>query len=140
MTKTPWWFWVAAGLSLLWNAGGAYDYLMSMTRNEAYLASYPAEAVAWLDAMPAWRVALWAFAIWSSVAAAVLLLLRRGLAMTAFMFSLVFIVFGIAADVLALGRADLYAGGQAFFTGLIVVLTIAQFWFAKWTRRKGILR
>ena len=35
--KTPWHLWVFGVVSLLWNFGGAYDYVMVRTGNQAYL-------------------------------------------------------------------------------------------------------
>lgn len=137
---TPWWFWLAAGLAVLWNAGGAFDYVLSQIGSAWYLANFDEEVLAWLAEMPAWRTALWAFAVWSAVAASLLLVLRRGLALTAYGFSLAFILIGIALDVLALGMGGLYAGAHAVGMALVTLLTVAQFWFAKASRRRGILR
>ena len=36
-TKTPWHLWVIGIVATLWNAGGAYDYTMTQTRNMDYL-------------------------------------------------------------------------------------------------------
>ena len=37
MTKsTPWHLWVVGVVSLLWNAFGGYDFIMSATQGETY--------------------------------------------------------------------------------------------------------
>jgi len=36
--RTPLHLWIVAALATVWNAFGAFDYLMTQTRNEAYLA------------------------------------------------------------------------------------------------------
>ena len=42
-TRAPWHLWVVGIISLLWNAMGAFDYLMSQTRNEQYMAAFTPE-------------------------------------------------------------------------------------------------
>ena len=139
---TPWWFWVVGVLFVLWNAGGAYDYLMTHTGNEAYLAAAEARTpgiVARLEALPAWRIALWAAAVWGGVLGALLLVLRRGLAVPVYLVSLAALGLGLLADLTALGMADAYRG-QVPMTAAIFVLAIFQLWFARFARRAGFLR
>ena len=42
-SKTPLGFWIISGLSLLWNAFGAFDYTMTQTKNAEYLAAFTPE-------------------------------------------------------------------------------------------------
>ena len=139
---TPWWFWLASVLFVIWNAGGAYDYLMIHTDNPAYLAKAAEaapEAVAYLDEMPAWRVVLWALAVWGGFAGSVLLLLRRDLAVGAYLVSLAGLGGGLLADMTVLGIADMYGGAQLVMTGAILVGAVVQLWFARFARRAGFL-
>ena len=62
--KAPLHLWVVGALSLAWNAFGAYDYVMTESRNEAYLAMFTPELRAFFDSFPAWAVAAWAIAVW----------------------------------------------------------------------------
>ena len=41
--KAPWHLWVVGIVALLWSAGGAFDYVMTQTRNEEYLAAFTEE-------------------------------------------------------------------------------------------------
>ena len=90
--KTPWHIWVVGIVTLLWNAGGAYDYLMAELRNPTYLAMIPEEDragyVAYLDAMPIWAVSAWAIGVWGSILGSILILLRSRHAVTALAISL----------------------------------------------------
>lgn len=86
--KLPLHFWIVSGLSLLWNALGAYDYVMTQTRNEAYLAMFTREQRAHFESFPVWMEAAWAIGIWGAVAGSLLLLLRNRHAVTAFALSL----------------------------------------------------
>jgi hypothetical protein len=41
--RRPWHLWVLGLLGLLWSALGAFDYLMTVTRNPAYVGQFPQE-------------------------------------------------------------------------------------------------
>ena len=84
-------FWVVAGLSLLWNLFGAYDYLMTRIRNEVYLSAMgdPKAVLAWIDGFPLWVQLCWGMGVWGAVAGSLLLLGRSRLAVPAFLISLV---------------------------------------------------
>lgn len=57
--RTPAHLWVVGILATLWNCFGAYDYLMTKSRNTDYLASMmpgvdPNAFLAYLDGYPIW--------------------------------------------------------------------------------------
>lgn len=83
--KTPWHLWLVGALALIWNAYGATDYVMTQTGNPVWLAQFSQEQVAYIEGYPAWVQAFWALAIWLSVGASILLLLRRRWAVPAFL-------------------------------------------------------
>ena len=65
--KTPIHLWIVGVVSLVWNSGGAFDYVMSKTQNADYLANLPAEAIEFLNNTPRWFAAAWAIGVWFSV-------------------------------------------------------------------------
>src|SRR6476646_8640666 len=73
---TPVHLWIVGILSLLWNAFGCFDYFMTETANQAYLAKMPADSLAYMNALPGWLTAFWAIGVWGGLAASVLLLMR----------------------------------------------------------------
>ena len=140
--KTPTGFWIISGLSLLWNAFGAFDYVMTQTRNPAYLAQFTPEQRAYFDSFPVFMEASWALGIWGAVAGSVLLLLRNRHAVTAFGLSLVGLLvstiwqFGLSgADM-----ARIFGTGPMAMTALIWIVAIALFVFARKKRAQGLLR
>ena len=140
---TPWWFWLVAGLAVLWNLGGAADYLAFSYGHEAYVAKAreaAPEAAAFLEEMPAWRVALWAIAVWFSLAGALLLLFRRHLAVGAYLVGLVGILAGLFLDLTVLRVGALYGGLQLVMSVAVVFGAVFQVWFARRARLTGILR
>lgn len=44
--STPWHLWLIGVVALLWNAMGAFDYVMTQTRNDAYTSNFTAEQLA----------------------------------------------------------------------------------------------
>ena len=82
-SKTPLGFWIISGLSLLWNAFGAFDYTMTQTKNAEYLAAFTPEQRTYFESFPTWMEAAWALGIWGALAGSALLLLRNRHAVTA---------------------------------------------------------
>lgn len=73
--RVPAWFWIAAGLGLVWNLIGAAFYL-----GEVGVLSGPFTPPPGQPPMPLWATAAYAIGVWGSVLALVLLLMRRSLA------------------------------------------------------------
>lgn len=139
--KTPIHLWIVGLLSLLWNSGGAYDYLMSQTRNEAYLANLPVEAIAFLDSAPSWFEAAWAVGIWFSVLGSLLLLVKSRFAGTAFGLSLLGL---IVSSIYTYGLAEqrtFEAGGMAalIFSIVIPIVLILLLIYSRAMTRRGVL-
>lgn len=139
--RTPWHLWVVGIFALLWSSMGCVDYLMTETRNEAYLKQFSAAQLAFMAAMPAWVIAAWAIAVWGGVAGAVLLLLKRQEAAWVFLASLVaFVLTTFRNYVLASG---MQVSGDAFslaFTAVIFMLCVG-FWAYSWAMaRRNVLR
>lgn len=88
-TAVPTWFWLAAGLALLFEATGCFMYLAQVTADRATL---PLDQRAMWDATPAWMVAAYAVAVWVGLAGAALLLMRRRLAVPLLLVSLLAVV------------------------------------------------
>ncbi len=82
--RTPWHLWVVGLLSLVWNAGGAFDYLMTQLDVPSYMSLLTAEQQAYLDGRPMWFDAVWAIGVWFAVLGSILLLARVAWASLAF--------------------------------------------------------
>lgn len=132
-------YWVIALLSLLWNAGGAFDYTMTQLGNADYMSSFTPEQVAYFNAFPAWHDATWAIGTWGALAGSVLLLIRSRFAIVAFAASL----FGIVATTLVtpfMGLpASLNTWGYWAFSGMICLIGVLLLRYAMRARRRGII-
>ncbi|UWR00538.1 hypothetical protein K3729_07135 [Rhodobacteraceae bacterium S2214] len=139
--KTPFHVWIVGIIALIWNAGGAYDYVMTQTENEAYLAMLSDAQKAFLDNGPIWFETAWAIGVWFSMLGALLLLLRSRLAGPAFGLSLVGL---IVSSVYSFGIADRtgmdMTPTQLGFTVAIYVVLVLLWIYARAMTRRGVLR
>ncbi len=140
--KTPWHIWLIGALSLLWNAGGAFDYVMAHYAADTYLAQATPEQRAYYDDFPAWATAFWALGVWGALAGSVLLLARSRFAALAFGLSLI----GLMANTTRLfatvgaGAIDLLGKGNLAFTAALIVVALGLWLYARAMARSGVLR
>ena len=140
--KTPIHLWIVGVISLLWNAGGAYDYTMSQMRNEAYLDFLTAEQLDYIISAPAWFDATWAVGVWFAVAGSILLLLKSRFAGPAFAVSILGLIASASYSYwLAEPNAiDVVGWFSVVFSGAIL-LSLILFWlYARVMTRRGVLR
>ncbi len=138
--RTPRHLWVIGVVSLLWNAMGAFDFVMTQTRNEAYMSSFTPEQLSFFYGFPAWVVAAWAVGVWGGVLGSLLLIFRRRHATWVFLASLLAIAVTTFQNyVLANGMA---VSGDAFslgFTATIFVIALMLFLYARAMQKRNIL-
>ena len=143
MTKTLVHLWIIGIVSLFWNAGGAFDYVMTRTNAAEYLAAQPDARLVMLDQAPLWFGFTWALGVWFSVIGALLLLMRSRFASFAFALSLIgFLGSSIYNYGIADGGSMVAAAGTAAiaFTIAIPVLLVLQWLYARAMTRRGVLR
>lgn len=140
--KTPWHIWLIGVLSLLWNAGGVIDYLMSQLGVESYMGAMTPEQRAYFDGFPIWAVVFWALGVWGALAGSILLLLRSRFAAAAFGISLI----GLLANTgrmfatLGAGALDLFSRGALVFTAVLIVVALGLWLYARAMAQRGVLR
>ena len=137
---TPWHLWVVGIFAVLWNAMGAFDYLMTETQNEAYMGQFTPEQLEFFYGFPTWVVAFWAIAVWGGVLGAILLLLRKKLAASVFLVSfLAMVVTTVHNFVLSNGLEAIGDPFALFFTGLIFVFALLLYVYARAMTNRGVL-
>jgi hypothetical protein len=139
--RTPMLLWIVGILALLWNAFGCYDYLMTNTHNAAYLASFPADQLAYLNSLPSWLTAFWALGVWGGLAGALLLLARSRHAVLAFGLSVVGIVVSFGYQMFATEMpASMKTGAGAAMPWVIFIVGLFLLWYARSAQKQGLLR
>jgi hypothetical protein len=124
----PAWYWILAVLALLWEGFGCFIYT-----SEALVPQ--AERVGGYAAMASWQWGVFAVAVWSGLAGAIGLLLRKNWARLLLTLSLVAaaIQYGYSAVTTGLGADALPVAFSVLLIGAILV------WFARYAGRRGWL-
>ena len=139
--RTPGHLWIVGVVATLWNGFGSFDYLMTQTRNAAYLANFTDPQRIYFDSFPVWMEAAWACGVWGGLLGSLLLLVRSRYAVAAFAISLA----GLAATtvyqyVLSSPPDDLMTGGMIAMNVAIWAAAIGLLLYALRMRRAGVLR
>lgn len=136
---TPLHLWIVGVVSLLWNAMGAFDYLMTQTRNAAYMARFTQDQLEFFYGFPIWVESCWAIAIWGSVAGSILLLMRKGLASPVFLVSLVAMVATAFHNYVLADGAELMGSTGLIFSIAIFLISVALWVYARTMWRRNVL-
>ena len=139
--KAPWHLWVVGIVGLLWSAMGAMDYVMSKLRVESYMAKFTPEQLEYFYGFPVWVNAAWAIAVWGGVIGCIILLLRKGVAVEVLLAS--FIAMAVTAFhnyVLSNGMEVVGDTFSLVFTGIIFIVGLALYLYAKAMRTRGVLK
>lgn len=130
------WFKAAAIVSVLWFMLGCATYLYEVTVDPATLT---VEQRAVSDAAPDWMWAAYAIAVWVGLAGAVLLLLRKPLAVPLLLVSLLAVIVQFSAYLLDPRLREAMSSDMLLIPIMIVAITWTVFWFAYHSRRRGWL-
>lgn len=145
-SRAPAHLWIVGALALLWNAFGAYDYLMTRMRNTDYLATVmpdvdPQAMLAWVDSFPVWAQFGWGLGVWMGLLGSIMLLLRSRWSVITLGLSFVGALLGLGYQAIA---AEPMPGGNNAMTDLmpyvIILVALALFLYARAMQGKGVLR
>ncbi len=136
-TRVPAWFWVAAGLALLFEAFGCFVYVAQVSANRATL---PLDQRAMWDATPTWMTAAYAIAVWLGLIGAALLLLRRKLAVPVLLVSLIAVLVQFSGLFLVPQLRQTVPDTALAGPIAIIVLCYGIFQLARLAHRRGWLR
>jgi hypothetical protein len=133
---TPKWFWVVSVGVLLFMLVGVAGYLASVM---APIDSMPPDRQLLMAAMPDWQVAVYAMAVWSGVAGALLLLMRRRWSVPILLLSLLCAIGTFVPYVLVPEVQALSTRGDGIAAIIVIGLCLASAGFARHSQRKGWL-
>lgn len=137
--RTPVHLWVVGVLALFWNGFGAFDYLMTQTENESYMSQFTPEQLEYFYGFPTWVVLFWALAVWGGVLGAVLLLLRKRIAVAVLLASFVSMAITFTHNFLLSDGMEVMGTGGAAFSGVIFVVALGLWRYARVMARKDVL-
>ena len=132
----PGWFRIAAIGSVIWYLLGCASYLYQVTVDPAGL---PADQRAMLEAAPTWMYAAFAIGVWVGLAGAIMLLMRKRLAPTLLLVSLVAAIAQFAAYFADPELRAVVSSGGLTIPAVIIAISALVTWFAHRARRRGWL-
>lgn len=127
--RLPAWFWLAAGLGLLWNLVGVAFYLGTVG-----LLSGPFASPASAPEMPIWAMAGYAVGVWGSVLGMIGMLMRKGWARPV-------LWIGLVALIVDFGWVFFMSGAGVTPLGVsVLVIALLLAMFADISAKRGWIR
>jgi len=138
--KAPWHLWAVGAATLLWDGFGAFQWYRQVTRSDSYWGNLTMEQVQFIIAQPMWVEVAFGVGVWTGVLGALMLLLRRRLALNAFVASLIAILVNtLFMQVLSNGRA-VFGNGTLIAAIAVIAVAAASIVYAHFARKRGIIR
>lgn len=145
--KAPVHLWIVGLLSLLWNAFGCYDYVMTRMRNEEYFRSMapdvdPQAMLAWVDGFPIYAQFGWGLGVWMGLLASILLLMRHRWAVPVFALSLLGAILGLGYQIFLAPPPPppMDTGAMAAMPWVIIGVAALFLFYAHRQKQSGVLR
>jgi len=130
--KPPVSYYVIAGAFLVWNLIGLMFYYMQVTMTpEVMAANFTPEQVAFINDEPTWATAAYATAVNAGVIAAILLLMRKSLALPFFILSFVAVLLqDLNAFVLTDG-IGVWGSSGLYLPAFVIVMCVIEIWYSR---------
>jgi putative Mn2+ efflux pump MntP len=132
----PAWYWIAAVAALLFECAGAYLFVVSLSLDPA---SLPLDQRPIYDATPQWMTIAWAVAISAGLLGALGLVVRRRLAETLLLISLIALVVQFSGLFLVRRLRELTPEDHLVVPVAILLAAYGIWQLAKLARRRGWL-
>ncbi len=136
-SKPPIWYWVVSVLALVWNLMGVFAYLSQAYASNDVLEEIANAAKELVNPTPAWVTAAFAIAVFGGAIGSVLLLLRKSLAGTMFIVSLLGVIVQNSYYAF-LSDQDMDAGPGGFVMVIMVIaFAVGLVLFSKKAKSSG---
>lgn len=140
-SKTPWWFWLASGLALVWNLLGVGAYITDVRMSHEDMVNAYGQVLAdAAAAQPAWVTGAYAIAVFAGALGCLLLLLRKKLAIMVLLLSLIAVI--LQQGYMWFGSnvmSEVPSGNKAMYIS-IPIIAVLLVWFARRMTARNILK
>jgi hypothetical protein len=137
----PRWYWIVAGLAVVWMLFGVLAFIMDPLTDEATLAEMSQAQRELFLARPTWLFVVYGVAVFTGLAGAIGLLLRRAWAVSAFAVSLLFVIVQFIYVLFVMDAIGRIGAAEALpFPILIFVVGAGLLWLSVVARKRGWLR
>ena len=129
-TAVHWSFWLISVVALLWNVGGAINYIMQT--NMDFVATLPETHRAIIEGRPIWATGGFALGVFGGALGCLLLLFRKSISINVFIASLLgILVTMIHTIIVATSKIDFSFGEIIIMVVLPVIVAAFLIWYAK---------
>lgn len=138
--KTPLWYWIVAGLALLWNLAGLAAFAMHMMMTPEMLAQMPEAERALYTQAPDWLNVAFGMAVAGGTLASVMLLLRNFFAVVLFSLSLIGVLAQSSYSFLMSNTFEVLGPKAMTMPVAIIVIAALLMWFSIAMKNQGRLK
>ena len=138
-TKAPIWFWVASASALVWNALGVFAYVQQVLMSSEQFAALPQQQQDLLASQPGWVTAAFAIAVFAGFTAAIVMLMRKRVAVRLFLVSLLAVIVQFSSYFIIDGYSEYVADQGWAMPVLIVAFALAFLLIARHAEKKALL-
>lgn len=128
--KPPLWFWIVSIVALIWNLMGVMAYLGQAYMTDADLTALPETEQALYANVPAWVSAAFAVAVFGGALASITLLLRKKIAKTLFIISLIGIVVQMSYNLFMSDVMEVYGPGGMIMPIMVLIIGVYLIMFS----------
>ena len=137
MTKPSTSFWIISVIALLWNLMGVKAYLDQAYVTDSFKAMYNEEQLRMIAEAPSWATAAFAIAVFGGALGCVLLLLRKKLAKTVFIVSLIGILVQMYYNFFVIDSIAVYGPGAMAMPIMVILFAVFLIWYANFCTKKN---
>jgi len=124
-------FWIIAVIALIWNLMGVMAYLGQAYMTDEAKALLTEAEKALYDNVPIWVTAAFAIAVFGGVLASIALLMRKQIAKTLFLVSLIGILVQMIYNFFISGAMDVYGPGEIIMSTMVIVIGVYLYLYSK---------
>lgn len=138
-TKPNTLFWIIGVIALIWNSMGIDGYINQVYQTERFKTMYTEEQLEIIFNLPSWVTAAFAIAVFSSVIASILFLMRKKLAKTFFLIGLIAVLVQTTYNVFMNPGKEMYGAMEYSMLIMIPLFALFLYWYTKKCADDGIL-
>lgn len=138
--KPPFWFWLVAGIGLLWNLMGAYQFSIDPFVNEASLQNFTEAQQAAYAARPLWVTLAFGLSVLTGVLGCILLFLKKAWAGPVFLLSLLLVLAQSVYIFFLSNTLEVFGSFEGIINGIILAFGIGLMFFARHASGKRWIR
>ncbi|WP_339889963.1 hypothetical protein [uncultured Flavobacterium sp.] len=130
-------FWIISIIALLWNLMGVNQYLQQAFMTDSFKEMYNEEQLQMIIDSPSWATAAFAIAVFAGAIGSLLLLLRKQIAKSILILSLIGIIVQIYHNFFVIDSMAIYGPGALAMPIMILGVAIFLIWYTDYSSKKG---